>query len=101
MATRRENQCPLCGAKLTPTQVLDACEEVTDAALGALTCRCPDCQGHFDVQPGEGRVDIGYVQYGRFDCVLSLPCADLTVLRDPATHSLRVRTPEREWRFDF
>jgi hypothetical protein len=100
VTTRREGQCPLCGAKLTPTQVLDACEEIADAALGALTCRCPYCQGHFDVRPGEGRVDIGYVQYDRFDCVLSLPCTGLAVLRDTTTGALRVHSAECEWAFN-
>jgi hypothetical protein len=100
VTTRHEAQCPLCGAKLTPTEVLDACEEIADAGLGVLAGRCPYCQGQIDVQPGEGRVDIGYVRYGRFDCVLSLPCAGLAVLRDTATGALRLRTPECEWAFE-
>ncbi len=97
---RREATCPLCGAKLTPAQVLDACEEVADASRSVLSCHCPHCQGHLEVMPAAGRVDIGYLRNGRFDVVLTLACDGLTVLRDTSTGSLRIRMPGRDWKFD-
>jgi len=98
---KREASCPLCGAKLTPTQVLDACEEISDEHLGVLDCHCPFCQGHFEVLPGEGRVEIGYVRSARFDGVVVLPAEGLAVLRDTATGGLRIRLAGRTWKFDI
>ncbi|MDP1524596.1 MAG: hypothetical protein Q8M20_02180 [Rhodocyclaceae bacterium] len=94
---KRDATCPLCGAKLTPAQVLDASEEIADAALGVLTCCCPHCQGHFDAQPQAGNIAIGYLRDGRFDTVLNLPCEGLVALTDGVT--LRIRAGERNWKF--
>jgi hypothetical protein len=96
---RREASCPLCGAKLTPAQVLDACEEIADEKLGVLACHCPYCQGHLEVMPAAGRLDIGYLRNGRFDVVLTLAGEGLTVLRDTASGTLRVRMAGRDWKF--
>lgn len=94
---KRADSCPLCGARLAPTQVLDACEEFADAAQCVLDCHCPYCQGHFEVMPAEGRLDLGYLQHGRFDIALSLPCEGLVALTDGS--SLRIRVGERVWKF--
>jgi hypothetical protein len=100
MVLRRDATCPLCGAKLSPALVLDTCEEFADAALGALSGRCPFCQGHIDVQPREGSVAIGYVQYGRFEAIVMLPAEGLVALRDTASGSMRLRMSWRDWRFE-
>jgi hypothetical protein len=100
MVLKREASCPLCGAKLAPTQVLDACEEVVDAALGVLGCRCPYCQGYFEVKPTAESVEIGYLQNGCFETVVSLPVDGLTMLRDTATGLLRIRLGGRDWKFE-
>jgi hypothetical protein len=93
---KREAGCPLCGARLTAEQVLDACEESVGA--GILGCNCPHCQGYFEVRPAAGRVDIGYLMNGLFDTVLALPCAGLAAER-AADGTLRLATPERTWEF--
>ncbi len=87
----------MCGAKMHAAQVLDACEELVDA--GVLGCHCPFCQGYFEMCPGADVIEIGYVRNGRFDGVVTLPAAGLTVLRDTATGALRVRMAERAWTF--
>lgn len=99
MVLKRDATCPLCGAKLTPQQVLDAGEEIADATLGVLACRCPYCQGHFDSLPREGGIDLGYLQHGRFDRVVSLPADGLCVLRDATRGSLHIRLAGRQWKF--
>lgn len=93
---KREASCPLCGARLSAAQVLDACEE--SVAAGILGCRCPHCQGYFEVRPADGRVDLGYLMSGLFDAVLSLPCDGLAVTHG-ADGTLRLSTPERAWEF--
>lgn len=103
MVLKRDATCPLCGAKLTPQQVLDACEEIADAAQGILACRCPFCQGHFDVRPGECRVDLGYLSHHGFDVVVSLPADGFSVLRDTSSGALRIRSSGqngRHWKFE-
>jgi hypothetical protein len=56
---QRDASCPLCGAKMTALQVLDACEDLVDDAHGVLGCHCPYCQGYFEVMPVAHGVDIG------------------------------------------
>lgn len=97
MTAARESRCPLCGARLDPAQVLDACEEMADD--GVLACRCPHCQGYFEARPGPHGLDIGYLRDGRFDAVLSLPCEGMAVLRDTASGALRIRLEGRDWKF--
>lgn len=97
MALKREASCPLCGARLTPQQVLDACEELVDAGHGVLGCRCPYCQGYFEVMPQADSVAIGYLRHGRFDTVLALPCTGLTV--ELGGDTLRVEAAGRNWTF--
>ena len=75
--SRRDASCPLCGAKMTAAQVLDACEDLVGE--GVLACHCPYCQGYLEVMPAAGRIDIGYLRNQRFDVVLSLPCEGLAV----------------------
>jgi hypothetical protein len=99
MVLKREASCPLCGARLTPAQVLDACEELADAAQGVLACHCPHCQGYFEVRPTAEAVEIGYLRHGGFDVVLALATAGLAVLRDTASGALRLRLDGRDWKF--
>ncbi|MEW5780939.1 MAG: hypothetical protein ACOY6N_06470 [Pseudomonadota bacterium] len=95
---KREASCPLCGAKLTPAQVFDACGEIV--AEGILECHCPYCQGYFEVRPVAEAVEIGYLRNGHFDVVITLPADGLAVLRDTATGSLRIRLAGRDWKFE-
>ena len=97
MVVKRDASCPLCGARLTPAQVLDAGEEIADAAMGVLACRCPYCQGHFDAHPRAGNIAIGYLRHGRFDSVITLPAEGLVALTDGTT--LRLRLGGRDWKF--
>jgi transcription elongation factor Elf1 len=96
---RREASCPLCGAKMVAAQVLDACEEIVDEAMGVLACHCPYCQGYFEVRPTAGLVEIGYLRYGHFDAVVRLPADGLNVLRDTTRGALRIRMAWQDWRF--
>ena len=98
---RREPGCPLCGARLTAPQLLDACSGLLDATLGVLEACCPFCQGHLEVRPVPGRVELGYLADAgtpRFDMALSLPCPELAVLH-LADGGLALAMPERRWDF--
>jgi hypothetical protein len=95
---KRESSCPLCGARLMAEQVLDASEEIVGA--GILGCRCPFCQGYFEVLPGPDCLEIGFLRDGRFDAVVSLPAAGLAALRDAETNGLRLKLGPRLWKFE-
>ncbi|MCX8085792.1 MAG: hypothetical protein N3C63_02710 [Rhodocyclaceae bacterium] len=92
------SRCPLCGARLDALRVLDACEEMVGE--GVLGCRCPFCQGYFEVRPTTGKLEIGYLRGGQFETVLTLPCEGLAVLRDTTNGALRLRLAGRDWKFD-
>jgi hypothetical protein len=94
---KREATCPLCGAKLSAAQVLDACEEMVGEHV--LDCHCPFCQGYFEVRPATDMLEIGYLRNGRFDVVVTLPAVGLTALRDTTTGNLRLRLEGRDWKF--
>jgi len=97
---KRDSSCPLCGAKMTPTELLDACSELVNAELGVLSARCPYCQGALEIRPVDDRVDIGYCVGAddvRFDVVISLLCAELRVSRSAG--GLALNTAERNWTF--
>jgi hypothetical protein len=94
---KREATCPLCGAKLSAAQVLDACEELVGEHV--LDCHCPFCQGYFEVRPATDMLEIGYLRNGRFDVVVTLPAVGLTALRDTTTGNLRLRLEGRDWKF--
>lgn len=94
---KREATCPLCGAKLSAAQVLDACEEMVGEHV--LDCHCPFCQGYFEVRPATDALEIGYLRNGRFDVVVTLPAVGLTALRDTANGNLRLRLEGRDWKF--
>ena len=98
MVIKRASNCPLCGAKMTALELLDACTEFIDPHLGILEAHCPYCQGYLEVMPSAGQVDIGYrVADVRFDSALSLPCDGLVVERTAG--SMALKTQERSWAF--
>jgi hypothetical protein len=100
MAIKRESSCPLCGAKMTAEQLLDACAGIADARLGVLEARCPFCQGYLEVMPMPDRIDVGYlasVGAPRFDVVLALPYPGLVAERTES--GLRISAPGRLWTF--
>jgi len=97
---KRDSSCPLCGAKMTPTELLDACTDLVNADLGILSAHCPYCQGALEIRPEDGRIDIGYqvgVAVTRFDVVISLPYDGLLVSRSDT--GLELTAPERSWMF--
>lgn len=103
---KRESGCPLCGAKVSATEWLDACDELIDAELGVLSVRCPHCQGRLELAPAAGRVELGYIAGGaggtqpRFDVALSIPSEGLTVERLEAPPGLRLALAGHEWEFN-
>jgi hypothetical protein len=100
MATHDESRCPLCGAHLTAGELLDAAEELLDGALGVIAGHCPHCQGKLELLPSAGRLDVGYLnKAGRFDTVLSLPCAGLVVARVVGSDVLTVQAEGRQHRY--
>lgn len=95
---KRDASCPLCGAKLTAAQVLDACEETV--APGVIGCRCPFCQGYFEARPTTDAIEIGYLQGERFAAVMRLAAPGIGVLRDTAGGTMLVKLAGRQWRFE-
>ena len=97
---KRDSSCPLCGAKMAPTELLDACWELANAELGVLSARCPYCQGALEIRPADDRIDVGYcvgTDDIRFDVVISLPCLGLRVSRSAS--GLVLKAAERNWTF--
>lgn len=100
MVIKRTSNCPLCGAKMTAMELLDACTELIDPHLGILEAHCPYCQGYLEVMPAAGRLDIGYrVANTRFDVALSLPCLGLEVVRSENMNGMTLKVPGRSWEF--
>ena len=102
MAIKRDSNCPLCGAKLTAAELLDACTELMDPRLGVVEARCPHCQGYLEVMPLPGRVDIGYLIGAgkeRFDAAFSLPFEGLAVERTDSPPCLTLTSQDRLWVF--
>ncbi|QIK38562.1 hypothetical protein GWK36_11865 [Caldichromatium japonicum] len=95
---KRKASCPLCGARLTSAQVLDACCEIVGPDV--LECHCPFCQGYFEVRPVTEAVEIGYRRNGGFDVVVTLPAVGLTMLRDTDKGVLWLRLAGQSWKFD-
>jgi hypothetical protein len=98
----RHSGCPLCGGKLSALELLDACDELTDAALGVLAARCPYCQGHLEIRPVAGCIEVGYIVgtgVRRFDVAASLPCAGLEIVATEQADCLQLSAPDRNWAF--
>lgn len=103
MALKRDSGCPLCGARMSAREVLNACAELVDADLGILAASCPYCQGYFEVRPGTDKVELGYMMAGsspRFDVVMSLPYPGLNVTGGENPSSLRAESQEGTWSFE-
>lgn len=99
---KRDSDCPLCGAKLTPGELLDACGELLSPALGILAAHCPHCQGYIEVRPDRGSLQIGYLKGGSpalFEAVITLPCAGLEVQASTDNTRLTVALAGRSWIF--
>jgi hypothetical protein len=99
---KRDSDCPLCGAKLTPGELLDACGELLSPELGVLAARCPHCQGYIEVRPTPGSLLIGYLKDGAtpiFETLITLPCADLEIRLNAAPARLTATLSGRSWAF--
>lgn len=101
MALKRDSSCPLCGAKMSAEQLLDACEGIADAGLGVLDAHCPYCQGHLQVRPAADRLDLGYLAANGngFDAVIGIPCPGLVSHVASGDGGIEVTLGERHWRF--
>ncbi|MEI7957333.1 MAG: hypothetical protein WCJ66_19385 [Verrucomicrobiota bacterium] len=102
MAMKRDSNCPLCGARLTAAELLDAGSELIDPRLGVVETHCPHCQGYLELMPAQGRVDIGYLVGAaneRFDPALSLPFEGLMVERVENPPRLMLTAQGRSWEF--
>jgi hypothetical protein len=102
MAIKRDSNCPLCGARLTAAELLDACTELIDFRLGVMEARCRHCQGYLEVMPAKGRIDIGYLigtDDKRFDVALSLPFEGLEVERAESPPCVKLKAPGLVWEF--
>ena len=98
----RHSGCPLCGGKLSATDLLNACDGIADATLGVLSARCPFCQGHLEIRPAAGCIDIGYAvgtTSRRFDVATSLACDGLEIVATDEPGCLHLKSPERTWEF--
>ena len=101
MPNNRNSKCPLCGATLTPTEILDACGELIDPALGVVETHCPHCQGRLEARPVNGRVDLGFLigNNERFDVALAMPFEALEVERTNGPPCLQLTAQGRSWEF--
>jgi hypothetical protein len=101
MPNNRDSKCPLCGATLTPTEILDACGELIDPVLGVVETQCPHCQGRLEAMPASGRVDLGFLigDKERFDVALALPFEGLAVERLNGPPRIKASAPGRSWEF--
>ena len=101
MPNNRDSKCPLCGATLTPTEILDAGGELIDPVLGVVETHCPHCQGKLEAMPVGGRVDIGFLigDKERFDVALAMPFADLRLERPNGLPCIKLTAPGRSWEF--
>lgn len=101
MPNNRDSKCPLCGATLTPTEILDACGEIIDPVHGVVETHCPHCQGKLEAMPADGRIDLGFLigDKERFDVALSLPFAELKVERQNGPPRITLSAPGRSWEF--
>jgi hypothetical protein len=100
VAIRTEPRCPLCGAHLTAEELLEAGEELIDAALGVIAGHCPHCQGNLELLPGVGQLEIGYLnKAGAFDTVLILPCDGLAAVGVAGSDVLTVQANGRQFRY--
>ena len=96
---RRDEHCPLCGARLSIDQVFGCCEEVSDLAQGVVACHCPFCQGFFEVRASDAGLEIGYLRHGHFDTVGLLSAT--TGIQCRIDHdAVTFRHGERNWRFE-
>jgi hypothetical protein len=99
---KRDSDCPLCGAKLKPDELLDACGELLSPELGVLAARCPHCQGYIEVLPTTGSLLIGYLKDGAtplFETVITLPCVELEIHLSTAPPQLIAAFAGRSWFF--
>ncbi len=101
MPNNRDSKCPLCGATLTATEILDACGEIIDPVLGVVDTHCPHCQGRLEAMPVSGRVDIGFLigDRERFDVALALPLGGLAVEKLKGPPCIRLTAPGCSWEF--
>lgn len=101
--SKTEARCPLCGARITATHLLDTCSGIHDLELGVLACTCPHCQGRLEIRPVPGELELGYI-FGksepRFDVAGALALEGLSAERGgPDGETILVRTPSRVWEF--
>ena len=99
---KRESDCPLCGAKMTAGELLDACANLLAPELGVISARCPHCQGYLEVMPSGERLEIGYLTSGAqpgFARVTSLPCPGLEIERSENPPTLKIGVAGRSWTF--
>ena len=101
MPNNRDSKCPLCGATLTPTEILDACGEIIDPVLGVVETHCPHCQGRLEAKPSNGRVDLGFLigDKERFDVALALPFGGLAVEKLKSPPCIKLTAAGRSWEF--
>ncbi len=91
--------CLLCGARLTPSEFLNACSERVDDAQGALEAICPFCQGRFEVLPANDRLDLGYSSAAGFQVAQSVAFAGLVVARSEDPPALVLSAAQQKWVF--
>lgn len=102
MANRRDSNCPLCGARLTAAELLDAGAELLDPLLGVIEAHCPHCQGYLEMKPFPGGVEVGYLvgpDKNRFDVALSLPFEGLEVESPDDPPRVMIKAAGRSWEY--
>ena len=95
-------RCLLCGARMTPVDLVNACTGLTNATLGVLAACCPYCQGYFEILPRDGQLDLGYCANrsdSLFDVAQSVPFDGLAVFHQQSQSMLVLLAPDQRWEF--
>ena len=99
---KRQSGCPLCGARVSALEWINACAELIEADLGVLSACCPYCQGEIEIRPEAGRINLGYCLMEpspHFEAVLTLPYDDLDIEASANRRVLVLACPDGRWEF--
>lgn len=96
---RGDASCPLCGARMHPSEWLDSVSGFISTEPAVLAGLCPHCQGYIEIKPETGQLVLGYLSKDgkAFEAALTLPFDGLTV--EVEDELVIVKSAEKAWSF--